>query len=72
VERRSDESIDKLLRRFRSQVAQAQVLRAVKRKRYYLSKSEQRQMARRRAVRRERRRQWREEHQRRRVYRMTR
>jgi small subunit ribosomal protein S21 len=57
VERHAEESIDTMLRRFRAQVAQARVMSALKRKRYFVTKGEQRRMAKRRGIRRERRRQ---------------
>lgn len=56
IERREGENIDATLRRFRAQVAQARVMSALKRKRYFVSKGEQRRMAKRRGLRRERRR----------------
>jgi small subunit ribosomal protein S21 len=56
---RSGESQQDLLRRFRKKVMRAGVLRDAKRKRYFVSKSEQRRIAKRRALRRERRRLWR-------------
>jgi small subunit ribosomal protein S21 len=52
------ESQEALLRRFRKKVIKSRVLSAVKKKRYYVSKSEQRRLAHRKAIRRERRRQW--------------
>lgn len=57
VERHAEESIDTMLRRFRAQVAEARVMSALKRKRYFVTKGEQRRMAKRRSIRRERRRQ---------------
>ena len=57
---RDGESPDNLLRRFRKKVTRDGVLSTVKRKRFFVSKSEQRRLAQRKAVRRERRRQWRE------------
>ena len=57
VERHAEESIDITLRRFRAQVAEARVMSALKRKRYFVTKGEQRRMAKRRGLRRERRRQ---------------
>lgn len=56
---RDGESQESLLRRFRKQVTQDGVLSIVKRKRFFVSKSEQRRIAARKAVRRERKRQWR-------------
>jgi small subunit ribosomal protein S21 len=54
------ESQESLLRRFRKKVTRDGVLSTVKKKRFFVSKSEQRRIAQRKAVRRERRRQWRE------------
>ena len=61
VRSRDGESPESLLRRFRKQVTQDGILSTVKKKRFFVSKSELRRMARRKAVRRERKRQWREE-----------
>ncbi len=58
---RAGESPESLLRRFRKKVAQDRVLSDAKRKRYFISKSEQRRIERRKARRRERKRLWREE-----------
>ena len=55
-----DESQESLLRRFRKKVAKDRILSTVKKKRYFVSKSEQRRIARRKAIRRARRRQWQE------------
>lgn len=63
---RSGESQENLLRRFRKKVMRDGILRDVKRKRYYVSKSEQRRFAKRKAIRRARRREWRNEQKRRR------
>jgi small subunit ribosomal protein S21 len=54
---RSGESQESLLRRFRKQVAQDRILSTVKKKRYFVSKSEKRRRARLKAIRRERQRQ---------------
>jgi small subunit ribosomal protein S21 len=54
------ESQESLLRRFRKRVTRDGILSTVKRKRFFVSKSEQRRLAHRKAIRRERRRQWRE------------
>jgi small subunit ribosomal protein S21 len=62
---RHGESQESLLRRFRKKVVQDGVLSTVKRKRFFVSKSEQRRIAQRKAIRRERRRQWRETRRRR-------
>ena len=72
VEKREDESIDAMLRRFRSQVARARIMSTLKRKRFYVSKSEQRQIVKRRAARKERRRQYKRERAAERVYRVAR
>lgn len=57
VVRREDEEFSSLLKRFRSKVARSGILSTVKKKRYYVSDSEKRQLARRKAERRERKRQ---------------
>ncbi len=56
---RDGESQENLLRRFRKKVMRAGILRDAKRKRHFVSKSEQRRIAKRKAIRRHRRRQWR-------------
>jgi small subunit ribosomal protein S21 len=56
---RSGESPENLLRRFRKKVIRDRVLSDVKRKRFFVSKSDQRRIAQRKAIRRERKRQWR-------------
>lgn len=58
---RPGESPESLLRRFRKKVAQDRVLSDAKRKRYFISKSEQRRIEQRKARRRERKRLWREQ-----------
>lgn len=58
------ESQESLLRRFRKKVTRDGVLSTAKKKRFFVSKSEQRRIAQRKAIRRERRRQWRENRQR--------
>ena len=58
---RDGESPEGLLKRFRKQVTQDGILSTVKRKRFFVPKSEQRRIAQRKAIRRERRRQWREQ-----------
>ena len=58
---RSGESPESLLKRFRKQVTQDGILSTVRKKRFFVSKSEQRRIARRKAIRRERRRMWKEE-----------
>jgi small subunit ribosomal protein S21 len=57
VDLRPGESQESLLRRFRKKVTRARILSTVKKKRYFVSKSEQRRRARLKAVRREKRRQ---------------
>jgi small subunit ribosomal protein S21 len=57
---RPGESQESLLRRFRKQVTKARILSTVKKKRYFVSKSEQRRRARLKAIRREKKRQRRE------------
>jgi small subunit ribosomal protein S21 len=59
VELRPGESQESLLRRFRKKVTKARILSTVKRKRHFVSKSEQRRRARLKAIRRERKRQYR-------------
>jgi small subunit ribosomal protein S21 len=54
---RSGESQDNLVRRFRKKVMRDGILREVKRKRHFVSKSEKRRIAKRKAIRRIRRRQ---------------
>ena len=56
---RSGESPESLLKRFRKKVIRDRVLSDVKKKRFFVSKSEQRRIAERKAIRRERRRRWR-------------
>jgi small subunit ribosomal protein S21 len=58
---REGESPESLLRRFRKKVTLDGILSDVKKKRYHVSKSEERRLARRKAIRRERKRQWRAE-----------
>jgi len=55
------ESPDNLLRRFRTKVMRSGLLRDVKRKRHFVSKSEKRRIAKRKAIRRARKRQWKSE-----------
>jgi small subunit ribosomal protein S21 len=55
---RKGESPESLLRRFRKKVIRDRILSDAKKKRYFVSKSEQRRIAHRKAIRRERRRQW--------------
>jgi small subunit ribosomal protein S21 len=58
VELQPGESQERLLKRFRKKVQKERVLSTVKRKRFFVSKSEQKRIALRKAKRRERRRQW--------------
>jgi small subunit ribosomal protein S21 len=62
---RPGESQESLLRRFRKRVTRDRVLSDAKRKRFFVSKSEQKRIAMRKAKRRERKRRWKEERQRR-------
>lgn len=57
VELRANESQDQLLKRFRKEVTKAGVLTTVRRKRWFVSKSEARRLAKKKAIRRMRRRQ---------------
>jgi small subunit ribosomal protein S21 len=59
VVRRSGESPESLLKRFRKKVTRDRILSDAKRKRYFVSKGEQKRIALRKAKRRERKRQWR-------------
>ena len=61
VVRRDGESFDGLLRRFRKDVIRSRVLSEVRRRRWFVSKGEQRRIAQRKAARRHRRRQRQEE-----------
>jgi small subunit ribosomal protein S21 len=58
VELQAGESQERLLKRFRKKVQKERILSTVKRKRFFVSKSEQRRIALRKAKRRERRRRW--------------
>lgn len=60
---RDGESQENLLRRFRKKVTRSGVLRDARKKRFFVSKSEQRRIAKRKALRRHRRRQWRQNSQ---------
>jgi small subunit ribosomal protein S21 len=55
------EAFEGMLRRFRNQVTKDRILSDVKKKRYFVSKSELRRRARRKAVARERQRKWKEQ-----------
>ncbi len=55
---RAGESPESLLKRFRKKVTRDRILSDAKRKRYFVSKSEQKRIALRKARRRERKRQW--------------
>ena len=57
VELRPNESQEQLLRRFRKKVAKSGVLSTVRRKRWFISKSELRRIQKKKAIRRGRRRQ---------------
>lgn len=61
VTQREGESFDSMLRRFRKKVANARIMSDVKKNRFFVSKSDKRQIALRKAIRRERKRQWRRE-----------
>jgi small subunit ribosomal protein S21 len=58
---RTGESQESLLKRFRKRVTKDRILSDAKRKRYFVSKSEQRRIALRKAKRRERKRLWRQQ-----------
>jgi small subunit ribosomal protein S21 len=62
---RSGESPESLLKRFRKRVTKDRILSDAKRKRFFVSKSEQRRLALRKAKRRERKRQWKQQSRRR-------
>lgn len=55
VVRRSNESTQQLMRRFRKQVSQSGVLGQVRKKRWFVSKSEERRLEKKKAIRRLRR-----------------
>lgn len=57
VELKPGESQEQLLRRFRKVVMHSRILSEVRRKRYFISKGEQRRLKRKKAIRRARRRQ---------------
>lgn len=57
VKRRPNESEEQLLKRFRKAVTKSRILSDVRRKRWYISKSEQRRIKKKKAIRRARRRQ---------------
>jgi small subunit ribosomal protein S21 len=57
VKRRSGESEEQLLKRFRKVVTKSRILSDARRKRWYVSKSEKRRIAKKKAIRRARRRQ---------------
>jgi small subunit ribosomal protein S21 len=61
VELKSGESQESLLRRFRKEVTKARILSDVKKKRFFVPKSEKRRRARLKAIRRERQRQRRQQ-----------
>ena len=62
---RNGESPESLLKRFRKKVTKDRILSDAKKKRWFVSKSEQRRIALRKAKRRERKRQWKLESKRR-------
>jgi small subunit ribosomal protein S21 len=55
VELRPGESTDSLLKRFRKEVVKNRILSTYRKKRWYVSKSEQRRLAKQRAIRKARR-----------------
>lgn len=57
VELRNNESQQQLMTRFRKKVAKSGILRDVRRKRWFVSKSEMRRIAKKKAIRRNKRRQ---------------
>jgi small subunit ribosomal protein S21 len=57
VELRNNESQQQLMTRFRKKVAKSGILRDVRRKRWFVSKSEMRRIAKKKAIRRSKRRQ---------------
>lgn len=63
---RSGESPESLLKRFRKRVAKDRILSDARKKRYFVSKSEQRRIALRKAERREHKRRWRQQRRQRR------
>ena len=64
---RSGESPESMLKRFRKKVTRDRILSDAKKKRYFVSKSEQRRIALRKARRRERKRQWKQQSRQRRM-----
>lgn len=58
VNLRNNESQDSLLKRFRKKVVKSQILSTVRRKRWFVSKSEQRRMEAKKSMRRYKRRQY--------------
>lgn len=60
VELRPGESFESLLKRFRKEVTKERILTTYRRKRWYISKSEQRRIARQKAIRKQKRRLWRQ------------
>jgi len=57
VVKRSNESQEELLRRFRKKVIRSRILSAVRQKRWHIPKSEERRIAKKKALRRSRRKQ---------------
>jgi small subunit ribosomal protein S21 len=64
VKLRPGESQEQLLRRFRKAVIRGRILSKVRRKRYFVSKGEQKRLERKKGIRRARRRQWRKQRRR--------
>ena len=62
VELRPGESQDSLLKRFRKEIIKARVLSTYRKKRWFVSKSEQRRLAKQRAIRKARRKMLRRQH----------
>jgi small subunit ribosomal protein S21 len=58
VELRSGESQDSLLKRFRKEIIKTRVLSTYRKKRWFVSRSEERRIAKKKAIRRARRRQY--------------
>jgi small subunit ribosomal protein S21 len=63
VELRPGESFDSLLKRFRKEVTQSRILSTYRRRRWFVSKSEQRRIQKRKAIRKAQRRLWRRQRQ---------
>jgi small subunit ribosomal protein S21 len=63
VELRSGESQESLLKRFRKEIVKSRILSTYRKKRWYVSKSEQRRLAKQRAIRKARRKMLRRQNQ---------